>query len=262
MWGPIWPGVEPESRPVRAITNGVHVPTWLSSDMKALFDTHLQSGWLERHDDPAVWQAVLDIPDEELWRVAHVASQLPVRVHSRARAAALEGRARHRGTGGRRRDAARSKCTDHRLREALHRLQAPRTDLPRRGPPDRDPHRRPAARADRLRRESPPGRRDRQAPPAAGLPPRDRSEVRRTHRFRRRLRPARRALPGAGLRRVDEQSAQAARGLGHERYEGLDQRRSAPQHRRRLVGGRLLGSERMAHRRPDGLERPRGRRRR
>jgi glycogen phosphorylase len=69
MWGPIWPGVEPESRPVRAITNGVHVPTWLSSDMKALLDTHLQSGWLERHDDPAVWQAVLDIPDEELWRV-------------------------------------------------------------------------------------------------------------------------------------------------------------------------------------------------
>src|SRR5262249_44941329 len=69
MWGPIWPGVPPENRPVRAITNGVHVSTWLSSDMKALLDRHLQPGWLERHDDPAVWQAVLDIPDDDLWRI-------------------------------------------------------------------------------------------------------------------------------------------------------------------------------------------------
>src|SRR4029079_19219814 len=28
MWGPIWPGVADENRPVRAITNGVHTPTW------------------------------------------------------------------------------------------------------------------------------------------------------------------------------------------------------------------------------------------
>ena len=230
--------------------------------MRALFDTHLQPGWLERHDDPAVWQAVLDIPDEELWRVRSVAAQLPVRVHPRARAAALEGRARQRGTGRRGRDAAGSKRADHRLRAALHGLQAPRADLPRRRPPDRDSHCRAAARADRLRREGPPGGRDRQAPPAAGLPPRDRSEVRRTHRLRRRLRPARRALPRAGMRRVDEQSAEAARSVGHERHEGLDQRRPAPQHRRRLVGGGVFGSERLADRRPDELDRPRSRRRR
>src|SRR5512145_861631 len=30
MWGPIWPGLAEDQRPVRAITNGVHVPTWLS----------------------------------------------------------------------------------------------------------------------------------------------------------------------------------------------------------------------------------------
>jgi starch phosphorylase len=69
MWGPIWPGVEQDRRPVRAITNGVHVPTWISSDMKALFDEHLDPDWLDRHDDPAVWARVRDIPDAELWRV-------------------------------------------------------------------------------------------------------------------------------------------------------------------------------------------------
>jgi len=69
MWGPIWPDVAAEDRPVRAITNGVHLPTWLSSDMRALFDAYLEPGWLDNHDDPRVWEAVQRIPDEELWRV-------------------------------------------------------------------------------------------------------------------------------------------------------------------------------------------------
>jgi starch phosphorylase len=67
MWGPIWPGVTEDRRPVRAITNGVHVPTWLASEITTLFDTHLPAGWREHHDDPAIWQKIMDIPDEELW---------------------------------------------------------------------------------------------------------------------------------------------------------------------------------------------------
>ncbi|HEX2458081.1 MAG TPA: alpha-glucan family phosphorylase [Vicinamibacterales bacterium] len=68
MWGPIWPGVADDKRPVRAITNGVHVPTWLSYELSTLFDQHLDSDWRERHDDPAVWERILEIPDEELWQ--------------------------------------------------------------------------------------------------------------------------------------------------------------------------------------------------
>jgi starch phosphorylase len=67
MWGPIWPGVPPEQRPVRAITNGIHVPTWLSAEMTRLFNDYLAPGWRDRHDDPALWERVLEIPDEELW---------------------------------------------------------------------------------------------------------------------------------------------------------------------------------------------------
>ena len=67
MWGPLWPDVPDDQRPVRAITNGVHVPTWLSSEMSRLFDQHLESGWRDRHDDPAVWLRILDIPDGQLW---------------------------------------------------------------------------------------------------------------------------------------------------------------------------------------------------
>lgn len=68
MWD-IWPGVAEGDRPVKAITNGVHVPTWIASELADLFATYLGAGWLDRHDDPALWDGVLAIPDEELWRV-------------------------------------------------------------------------------------------------------------------------------------------------------------------------------------------------
>ncbi|HYT68610.1 MAG TPA: alpha-glucan family phosphorylase [Vicinamibacterales bacterium] len=67
MWAPMWPGVEEKQRPVRAITNGVHMPTWLSNELSRLFDEYMPTDWRDRHDDPELWQRVLDIPDEALW---------------------------------------------------------------------------------------------------------------------------------------------------------------------------------------------------
>jgi glycogen phosphorylase len=68
MWVSIWPGRSVDEVPVGFITNGVHVPTWISNEMNQLFARHLGADWIERHDDPATWDAILDIPDEELWR--------------------------------------------------------------------------------------------------------------------------------------------------------------------------------------------------
>jgi len=67
MWQPIWPGVPVERVPIRSITNGVHVSTWMSSEIAALLERHLGQNWLDSHDDPAVIDRVMDIPDEELW---------------------------------------------------------------------------------------------------------------------------------------------------------------------------------------------------
>src|SRR5580765_8386405 len=67
MWAPIWPEVPAPERPVGSVTNGIHVPTWIAPDMAELFAKHLGSDWLERQDDPAMWDAVLNIPDEDLW---------------------------------------------------------------------------------------------------------------------------------------------------------------------------------------------------
>jgi starch phosphorylase len=67
MWQPIWPGVPYDQLPVRFITNGVHVPTWISSEIGALLEKYLGADWLDRHDDPALTERVMDIPDAELW---------------------------------------------------------------------------------------------------------------------------------------------------------------------------------------------------
>jgi starch phosphorylase len=68
MWQPIWPGTPHDALPVKFVTNGVHVPTWISSEIAQLFDEHLGADWLEHHDDPAWVDRILSIPDEPLWR--------------------------------------------------------------------------------------------------------------------------------------------------------------------------------------------------
>ena len=67
--GDIWPGVAEADRPVGHITNGVHVPTWIAGELSDLFAKYLGSDWMDRHDEPGMWDAVLAIPDAELWAV-------------------------------------------------------------------------------------------------------------------------------------------------------------------------------------------------
>jgi starch phosphorylase len=68
MWAPIWPGVQSEDLPVRAITNGVHIGTWVAAEIADLFDRHLGPDWRDRQDDRAMWNAILDVPAEEMWK--------------------------------------------------------------------------------------------------------------------------------------------------------------------------------------------------
>jgi len=67
MWQSLWPGTPVQKVPVKSLTNGVHVPTWMSAEIARLLDHYLGADWPERHDDPELCDRVLDIPDEELW---------------------------------------------------------------------------------------------------------------------------------------------------------------------------------------------------
>jgi starch phosphorylase len=67
MWAPLWPEKALDTLPVEHVTNGVHLPTWVASEMAKLFEQYLGEDWRERHDDPALWDKVRDIPDADLW---------------------------------------------------------------------------------------------------------------------------------------------------------------------------------------------------
>jgi starch phosphorylase len=67
MFAPLWPDRPEAERPVATITNGVHVPTWVSFEMARLFERHLSAAWREQYEDPAFWARILDIPDDDLW---------------------------------------------------------------------------------------------------------------------------------------------------------------------------------------------------
>lgn len=69
MWRNLWPGHPAEQIPIRSITNGIHVPTWVSPEMDHLYRKYLAPDWMEQVDDPAVWHRVVDIPEGELWQV-------------------------------------------------------------------------------------------------------------------------------------------------------------------------------------------------
>jgi len=86
MWQGVWPGRPLDQVPIRAITNGVHVPSWISSELKDLFARYMGPDWELIHDDQAVWETIDAIPDSALW-TAHqqLKAKLLAHVDERAR---------------------------------------------------------------------------------------------------------------------------------------------------------------------------------
>ena len=68
MWRWLYPGVPEDEVPIGSVTNGIHVQTWISQEMSTLFDRYLDPAWREEEFRADIWQAIDDIPDEELWR--------------------------------------------------------------------------------------------------------------------------------------------------------------------------------------------------
>jgi len=68
MWREVWPHFPTEDVPINYVTNGVHIPSWISNDMAYLYYRYLGPEWNEDPDSQAVWSRVLDMPDSELWR--------------------------------------------------------------------------------------------------------------------------------------------------------------------------------------------------
>jgi len=89
MWNHM---LESTGRTVEFVTNGVHQPTWVGPEMGDLLRKHLGPGFERRLLDPGFTEAVLEIPDDEVWE-AHCAQKQ--RLVSLIRAQTLEQYSRH-----------------------------------------------------------------------------------------------------------------------------------------------------------------------
>lgn len=108
LWSQAWENVPAEDVPIGSVTNGVHVQTWMGPEMASLLERVTDGRWRRFPADPASWEPVLAVPDEELWE-AHLAQRerLLDEVAARMRAEAVA-RGELAGASGRatvRRDA-------------------------------------------------------------------------------------------------------------------------------------------------------------
>ena len=249
MWRSIWPDTPADRLPIRFITNGVHLPTWMSARVLDLLTTSLGPGWVERVDEATFADELAAIPDAGLWALREelrldLFEYIRERIRSRwadervgpnrvvAAGAMLDPHVLTLGYARRFTSYKRPELIFHdpdRLARILNNVDCPVQIVF----------------AGKAHPADEPG----QAAPPAGVQELPQPDLRRAHRVRGRLRHARRPLPGARLRRVAEQPAQAARGQRHQRHEGGDERSAPPEHRRRVVGRGLQRRQRMADRR-------------
>jgi starch phosphorylase len=85
MWTGLYPGKSEDSVPIGHITNGVHVPSWLSPQMFRLYDRHLGTGWHEHSAEAKIWEGIENVDDGELWEThLHLKARLLDFVRQRA----------------------------------------------------------------------------------------------------------------------------------------------------------------------------------
>jgi starch phosphorylase len=79
MWQHLWPGRPHDEIPIGHVTNGIHVPSWLYSDVGVLFDRYLGDSWRLHPSEARSLKNISHIPEEELWRVHELARSRLVR---------------------------------------------------------------------------------------------------------------------------------------------------------------------------------------
>jgi starch phosphorylase len=65
----LWPQIEPQDNPINHVTNGVHLPTFLSDLWLETFTHTLGADWTQRLTDPQCWERIGAIADHAFWSI-------------------------------------------------------------------------------------------------------------------------------------------------------------------------------------------------
>ena len=69
MFQPVWKGYFPEESHVGYVTNGVHLPTWTSSSVKAFYEKYFDPSFYSDQSNPDIWKEIYNVSDESLWEL-------------------------------------------------------------------------------------------------------------------------------------------------------------------------------------------------
>ena len=253
MWEYLWPSLPVWEVPIAAITNGVHLTSWINGDLANLYDQHLQPDWREGHNEPETWRQTADIPASELWEAHRRRKRrLVTFVRERAVASALARNApapvvERAGElldpavltiGFARRFATYKRATLvfrdlPRLKRILTNTTMPvQIVIAGKAHPKDIPGKTLIREIVQLSRDP---------------------ELSGKNSLRRRLRHRSRQRNGARCRPVAQHPAPRRRSLRHQRHESQHQRRAEPEHSRWLVRRSRRGLRRLGHRQPRAL---------
>ena len=69
MFAPIWKGYFPDELHVGYVTNGVHMPTWASTEWKKFFKERFAKDFFQHQSEAQYWEAIQSVSDEEIWNL-------------------------------------------------------------------------------------------------------------------------------------------------------------------------------------------------
>ena len=67
MFAPIWAGYYPEENHVGYVTNGVHFPTWCSTEWRKVYAKYFDAKHMSDQSNEEIWHGIYNCPDEEVW---------------------------------------------------------------------------------------------------------------------------------------------------------------------------------------------------
>ena len=67
MFQPLWKGYFPEELHVGYVTNGVHLPSWATSSVKALYEKYFGESYYNDQSNTEIWKNIYNVSDDELW---------------------------------------------------------------------------------------------------------------------------------------------------------------------------------------------------
>jgi starch phosphorylase len=69
MFAPVWKGYFAQESHVGYVTNGVHMPTWATSEWRKCYEKHFDRSFYNDQSNPAIWEQIYQVDDQEVWNI-------------------------------------------------------------------------------------------------------------------------------------------------------------------------------------------------